>query len=304
MPADWPVSDKLALLGLVVAAIGLPAVWLAVPGVSEWIMATRRYLWSMLTERSWWIRGLTGAGFGAIFFIVLPAVWIWGRDMMGNTASPTSISVETIVPPATNDSVTGGKMVGKADQVNSNNERTPDMTDFKDSPKATDNGSSQVNTMGNIVNNTGIVTQGQTGNNTIINTAPAARHLKEGDKSALIESLSQFNGQKVKIVSVFGDSEGDRYKGEFLEVLQKAKWSFTDHDVLSVMMRPVPEGVQVTVNPDDAKSDGNDTIVLHSAAVLSKMLHNLGITSANSIFTNPGVPKDTISLVIGTKPND
>jgi F0F1-type ATP synthase membrane subunit b/b' len=126
----------------------------------------------------------------------------------------------------------------------------------------------------------------------------AQRVLSSAQKEKLVAALSPFAGQKVTIQTVMGDSDGDRYKGDFLEVLRTAKWSFDEKaDVSQAVMMPTPRGVEVTINQDDAQSGR----VLKSAYEFMHTLHKLGITQTETMFVNKQVPSGIVNLVIGTK---
>ena len=100
-----------------------------------------------------------------------------------------------------------------------------------------------------------------------------------------------YRDQKVTIISVIGDADGDRYKRDFLDVLKAAHWSFNEMtDVASGVFMPSPEGVQVTVNAEDAKLGR----VLKSAYIFVLTLHKLGIVDKDMVFANPDVPSGQV----------
>ena len=118
-------------------------------------------------------------------------------------------------------------------------------------------------------------------------------------KRELIATLLPFAGQKVTIMSVMGDAEGDRFKQDFLEVLRATKWSFNEAtDVSQGVMMPTPQGVQVTINQTDAQPER----VLKSAVQFMLLLHKIGITNSDTIFVNNDVPSGQVRLIVGTKP--
>jgi hypothetical protein len=126
----------------------------------------------------------------------------------------------------------------------------------------------------------------------------AQRRLTDTQKRTLIAALEPFRGQKVKIASVMGDADAGRYKMDFLDVLRVAHWSFNEGtDVSQAVIMPTPEGIQVTVNQDDASAGR----VLNSAMAFVQVLHKIGITNSDTIFVNPQVPSGQVELVIGTK---
>jgi hypothetical protein len=131
-----------------------------------------------------------------------------------------------------------------------------------------------------------------------VKASTAQRVLSSAQKQTLVAALSPFAGQKVTIQTVIGDSDGDRYKADFLEVLRAAKWSFNEGtDVSQAVIMPTPLGVQVTINQDDAQSGR----VLNSAYEFMHTLHKLGITQTETMFVNKQVPSGIVNLVIGTK---
>jgi hypothetical protein len=78
------------------------------------------------------------------------------------------------------------------------------------------------NTLGNIYNNQGIITQGQQGNNTIIQGLPE-RHLTDDIKTSLLAHIPK--SRKVVITALWGDQEAINFGGEIKKFLTDADYS-------------------------------------------------------------------------------
>lgn len=99
------------------------------------------------------------------------------------------------------------------------------------------------NTMGNINGNQGIITQGQQGNNTIIQ-GPVPRHLLDADKAALLAHLPK--GRTIRVLFQQTESDGEGLAKEIHDFLVQNGFNSTGYG--GVMMFPTPRGTEVNLN--------------------------------------------------------
>lgn len=124
------------------------------------------------------------------------------------------------------------------------------------------------------------------------------RRLSPEQQETLVKVLSPFKGQKVDIVSLWGDTETTIFRGDFVAVLDRAGWDHNGpHGVSQAVIEPIPVGVQVTINDGEARAN----LILKSAAALLDVLVQLGIAESKEGFIGPQVPPGTIKLVVGSK---
>ena len=128
----------------------------------------------------------------------------------------------------------------------------------------------------------------------------AQRHLTEANKTALVAALTPFAGQRVQIVSVQGDTDGEIYVQDFLPVLRAAGWVFNEGtDVSTAVFKPTsPVDIEVVTNPDDYRPGH----YLAAANSLATILHELGIMQRQVVLIAPDTAVGVITIRIGIKP--
>lgn len=122
------------------------------------------------------------------------------------------------------------------------------------------NAQSPPNTMGNIIGNEGIITQGQQGNNTIIQ-GPAARHLDDATKEALKTRIPK--SRKVSITFQATESDAGPLAKEIYAFFVSEGYSVSRP--IGAMMFGVdgaPHGVNVDLNEEHLDGQVEITIGL------------------------------------------
>jgi hypothetical protein len=104
------------------------------------------------------------------------------------------------------------------------------------------------NTMGNVLNNQGIITQGQSGNNTLIQGA-LPRRLGEQDKAQILARIAKT--RKISIMVQMGDSDAADLSAEIKSFLVSSGYSVQGPD-FAMMFGPngSPRGVNINLNED------------------------------------------------------
>lgn len=108
------------------------------------------------------------------------------------------------------------------------------------------------NTMGNVYGNQGIITQGQTGNNTIIQ-APPARNLDSpwgGPlKSQILEKLPR--DQEISVTAVLGDAEAADLAVQIYNFLKNNGFKMKGEGINQAIFTQVPHGLSFVTDRND-----------------------------------------------------
>lgn len=106
------------------------------------------------------------------------------------------------------------------------------------------------NSVGNIYGNQEIITQGQTGNNTIIQGFPA-RHLSDPDKTEMLSRIPK--NRRIVIIALWGDQEVINLGAEIKAFLARSGYTSIDGVGWGVMTMPDGtsfKGISVNLNED------------------------------------------------------
>ena len=125
---------------------------------------------------------------------------------------------------------------------------------------------------------------------------PTDRQLSPAQGNALIQALSPFRGQKVRVICGVNDAEGCRFAEAFKAVFVASGWN-CDGVTQAAYTRSHPVGIEVTVN----QAEGQAGRIPQPAERLIKALIVLGI-SGQEIFADPAVPAGQIDFRVGRKP--
>lgn len=103
------------------------------------------------------------------------------------------------------------------------------------------------NTMGPIIDNKGIVTQGQQGNNTIYQR-PADRHLNDDMKQQLLQNLP--HGRKIRIFYINTESDAQGFAEELATFLRESGFNDIDGPSGGMQFGGKMTGINVDLNKD------------------------------------------------------
>jgi hypothetical protein len=123
------------------------------------------------------------------------------------------------------------------------------------------------------------------------------RQLSPAQGNALIQALSPFRGQKIRVVCTVNDLEGCRFAEAFKAVFVASGWD-CDGVNQAAYTGSQPVGIEVTVN----QAEGLAGRVPQPADRLTKALVVLGI-SGQEIYVDPAVPARQIDFRVGRKPS-
>ncbi len=130
-----------------------------------------------------------------------------------------------------------------------------------------------------------------------IQREPTDRQLSPAQGNALIQGLSPFRGQKVRVVCTANDAEGCRFAEAFKAVFVASGWNCEGvHQAAYTRSHPV--GIEVTVN----QAEGQAGRIPRPADMLIKALIVLGV-SGQEIFADPAVPAGQIDFRVGGRPS-
>lgn len=125
------------------------------------------------------------------------------------------------------------------------------------------------------------------------------RRLNVAEQTELLAARSPFPGQKIIFGSVTGDSDGEQFRQDFVDIFSRAGWAFDKRtDVIRAVYQTAPIGVKVTINQNDAQIGR----VSNAAAALVNALDRTGITSGHMLFVEPTVPLGERKFIVGVKP--
>jgi len=125
---------------------------------------------------------------------------------------------------------------------------------------------------------------------------PTDRQLSPAQGNALIQALSPFRGQKIRVVCGVNDVEACRFAEAFKAVFVAAGWN-CDGVTQAAYIGSHPLGIEVTVN----QAEGQAGRIPQPADRLMKALIVLGL-SGQEIFADPAVPARQIDFRVGRKP--
>jgi len=129
-----------------------------------------------------------------------------------------------------------------------------------------------------------------------IQREPTDRQLSPAQGHALIQALSPFRGQKIRVVCTANDAEGCRFAEAFKAVFVASGWNCEGvHQ--AAYTRSDPVGIEVTVN----QAEGQAGRIPRPADMLIKALIVLGV-SGQEIFADPAVPAGQIDFRVGRRP--
>jgi hypothetical protein len=131
------------------------------------------------------------------------------------------------------------------------------------------------------------------------------RHLSDAVRDQLVEALSPFNGQQVKITSNSGDVESDAFANEFYNVVIKARWNCLNKPgSFEGIFVGYPIGVEVTLNLADMQARHAPPSTAAAYNALMAVLHKAGIVNENEpAFANAVTPSGLIEIRVGFKPD-
>jgi len=125
---------------------------------------------------------------------------------------------------------------------------------------------------------------------------PTDRQLSPAQGNALIQGLSPFRGQKIRVVCIANDPEGCRFAEAFKSVFVASGWNCEGvNQVAYTGGHPV--GIEATVNQAEAQAGR----IPRAADRLLRALIILGL-SGQEIFVHPGVPAGQIEFRVGRPP--
>jgi hypothetical protein len=122
------------------------------------------------------------------------------------------------------------------------------------------------------------------------------RQLSPAQGNALIQALSAFRGQKIRVVCIANDPEGCRFAEAFKSVFVASGWNCEGvNQVAYTGGQPV--GIEATVNQAEAQAGR----IPRAADRLLRALIVLGL-SGQEIFVHPAVPAGQIEFRVGRPP--
>jgi hypothetical protein len=130
-----------------------------------------------------------------------------------------------------------------------------------------------------------------------IKTTTAPRRLTAPQRAALLEAAQPFKGQKISILCIVGDVEGQTLASDFVDVFRLALWT--------VLNQGACIQAAFAANPTGIRLEASHAAVLagsipQAANVLAQALQVLGLLS--SAGNSEDVEADSILLTIGKKP--
>jgi hypothetical protein len=125
----------------------------------------------------------------------------------------------------------------------------------------------------------------------------APRRLSAEQQRTLINALSPFPGQKIRISALMGNTESIDLANDFVFVVREASWDDDTGMVLYMPAGPPLTGVEMIMN-----TEVRDAGVPPAARALVDALIQVGILSGRNIRVKPEVPSGTIILNVGVKP--
>lgn len=120
----------------------------------------------------------------------------------------------------------------------------------------------------------------------------APRHLSAEQIRIISEAAGKFPGQAIKIYSPLGDSEAERYAGEFFKLFTAAGWNA---EGMSAAFRSPKMGLSLGISSEDFSSPPP------GAEPLIKALESLNLL--NGAVADQSVPKGSIAMIVGAKQN-
>jgi hypothetical protein len=122
------------------------------------------------------------------------------------------------------------------------------------------------------------------------------RQLSTTQRNTLMQALSQFRGQKVKVSCIMSDVEGCKFAEALKGVFIASGW-YCEGVNQSVYTGGHPVGIETTVNQGEAQAGRTP----RAAEVLIRALIAFGFAK-EEIFGNPAVPPGEIEFRVGRKP--
>jgi len=123
------------------------------------------------------------------------------------------------------------------------------------------------------------------------------RQLSLAQGNALIQALSPFRGQKIRVVCTVNDVEGCRFAEAFKAVFVASGWDCEGVNQAAYTGKQ-PVGIEVTVN----QAEGLAGRIPQPADRLTKALVVLGI-SGQEIYVDPAIPARRIDFRVGRRPS-
>jgi hypothetical protein len=123
------------------------------------------------------------------------------------------------------------------------------------------------------------------------------RRLSESQKQALVAALSPFRGQKIDVVCIYGDEEGNQFSKDFDGVFRSAGWD-NGGGINHAKYDQNPVGIEVTFNQSEISAGR----VPRAGEALIETLVNLGLVKRKQGFLSPQAPADRITFRIGINP--
>jgi hypothetical protein len=126
----------------------------------------------------------------------------------------------------------------------------------------------------------------------------ASRRLTPEQQKSLIATLSPFAGQKVSVVCILGDTEGQQFANDFISVFRSAKWDYGGGSGINQAAYTVnPIGIAASVK------EATPSAIPAPLGVLVVALADMGVMPGRNIGIDSALPPDTIQLQIGKKPD-
>jgi hypothetical protein len=132
-----------------------------------------------------------------------------------------------------------------------------------------------------------------------IKAAQRQRRLSDEQKRTLIAALSPYQGQKISVVRIMGDTEAEPPANDFVDVLVAAGWVFDGKPgVVQAAYDRDPIGIEPTLNQVEAKAGR----IPPALPVLVDTLLQLNLIRERKGFANLNVPIGRIELRVGRRP--
>lgn len=126
------------------------------------------------------------------------------------------------------------------------------------------------------------------------------RRLTEVQKSAIIEEIKPYPGQKVTISCILGDIYGRELAADFVQVVNAANWKNkggeTGYDQ-GVYTPQDPVGITILVSEEVERTQ----VAPPGAVALALILSRLGLIPKNMATVKTGLATDEIEILIGKK---
>lgn len=127
----------------------------------------------------------------------------------------------------------------------------------------------------------------------------APRRLSPTEKKAIVEAIKPFAGQRVRISSILGETEGKEYANDFVNALETAGWNLSGDSAVNYVQRDSdPVGIELYVHQVTARQGEN----IPALQALFKVLKDLSLIGEPGVKMNRQVPSGEIELSIGCKP--